>query len=242
MGIFDIFDRTGYIKCLACGEYIKKDEFAVICEKYGVCISCQEKLPFVPVGTIYDGKGDIDFSASVFFYAQPIIKMIYEFKFRGATAYGKILASYMSDITELVVDKEYGFNMIVPVPLSDKRMKERGFNQAEMLSQKVAETTGLVHTVRALTKIKDTKSQAQLSPFERGTNLSGAFLADSSLVRGRRIIITDDVYTTGNTLRECAKALKAAGAERVMGLTVARKGGEDGRSREFYELLGHGKR
>jgi len=237
MGLFDLFDRTDYIKCLSCGEYIKKSEFALVCHNSGICIRCQERLPFMPVGTIVDGYGCVDFTASVFYYISPVTNMISEFKYRHGVAYGEILASYMGDIAEAVIDEDYGFNMIVPVPLTEKRLHERGFNQAEILSQKVAEVTGLVHTVRALRKIKETKSQATLTDLERGTNLKGAFTAERSLVHGRRIIVVDDVLTTGNTLRECAVALKNAGAERVMGFTVARKG-RPGRSREFYELLG----
>lgn len=117
---------------------------------------------------------------------------------------------------------------IVPVPLHKKRRKERGYNQAELLSLGLVDSFGW-KIVRLLKRTFYTQPQAHLSRKERLKNLKDAFVlrkgVDGSFLAGKRIVLTDDVCTTGSTLNECAKVLKKAGAEEIVALVLARGDG-----------------
>ena len=112
--------------------------------------------------------------------------------------------------------------MVVPLPLSRSRRRERGFNQAELLAEPVAERLRARWRPGALRKIADTPPQAGLSREARRRNLAGAFRARERTVRGRRVLLVDDVMTTGTTLSEAARTLRRAGAKRVDVAVVAR--------------------
>lgn len=235
--LLSLLDKNEYAGCLACGKTYKKDRFAVLSKAKGICGDCQLRLPFVPVGQVFPEKNNSLYSLSVFYYASPVRELIIDYKFNGCRAYGSVFAKYMTDIARLLFYEDYGFNTIAPVPLSRERLEERGYNQAELLSSLMAEELGIVHSTRLLRKIKNTKRQSDLTPMERAENLRGAFCADAELAKGRSIILVDDVYTTGNTLRECASVLLDAGAEKVAAVTLARKE-RSKKSREYYELFG----
>jgi len=111
-------------------------------------------------------------------------------------------------------------DLIVPVPLHGKRLKERGFNQAVLLARAF---TQLPLSLQALVRVRHTAPQAGLKPHERRDNVRRAFqVPQPELIQDKKILLIDDVYTTGATVRECAKALLQAGARQVEVLTVAR--------------------
>ncbi len=111
----------------------------------------------------------------------------------------------------------------MPVPLHEERFRERGFNQAEMIARWLSRSAGLPFDARRLRRVRRTRQQAQAGreeAEERRRNVRGAFSASSS-VRGGTCLLVDDVWTTGATMRECAFALRAAGASRVYGFVLA---------------------
>jgi ComF family protein len=110
---------------------------------------------------------------------------------------------------------------IVPVPLHPSRQRARGYNQAELLAQELSKWLKKPVAPRALDRIKDTPSQTGLTPAQRIENVRGAFAARAKLDLGR-ILLVDDVCTTGATLNACARTLKRAGADQVVAATVAR--------------------
>ncbi len=115
-----------------------------------------------------------------------------------------------------------GFDCVVPVPLHPARERERGFNQAEVLAQLLAPRVG-VPVRRSLQRIRYTTTQTQFDRAQRMENLAGAFrLRRGADVRGCRVLLVDDVLTTGSTLSECAGVLKRAGALSVHAVTAAR--------------------
>jgi ComF family protein len=112
----------------------------------------------------------------------------------------------------------YTADLLVPVPLTEETFTRRGFNQAVLLANSVSRELGIpVRTV--LAKVRQTPAQAGLSRAERLANLSGAFavLDEAGGIRGRTLVVVDDVFTTGSTLSEAARVLRAAGAARVLG-------------------------
>ena len=135
--------------------------------------------------------------------------------------YGRVrtLARPLSGLLAQALPRDEAFDAAVPVPLYWRRRLQRGFNQAELLARDLSRRTG-IPVVRALGRLRPTPAQAGLSNSARRQNVSQAFRARS--VRGKRILLIDDVMTTGATAASCAVALKQAGARRVALLTVAR--------------------
>lgn len=112
---------------------------------------------------------------------------------------------------------------IVPVPLHPRRIRERGFNQSELLSEALAAASGIEHAPRLLTKTSPTRSQTTLGRQDRKKNLRGTFaLTRGATAAKMRILLVDDIYTTGCTVEECARVLRRAGARGVRVVTLAR--------------------
>ena len=109
----------------------------------------------------------------------------------------------------------------MPVPLARGRERERGFNQAALVAERLALALGVPLRARWLVRARATRPQTDLGAAERRANVRGAFAADTS-VAGRHVVVVDDVLTTGATAAECARTLRAAGAARVGVLAVAR--------------------
>jgi ComF family protein len=117
---------------------------------------------------------------------------------------------------------EISADCVVPVPLHANRLVHRGYNQAALLAAPVAAELGARLDVSALSRVRDTRQQAQLPRWERAHNVHGAFVARSRNVRGRCVVVVDDVVTTGATLSACVDALLAAGAASVVTVAVAK--------------------
>ncbi len=116
----------------------------------------------------------------------------------------------------------HAFDLLIPVPLHTKRLRERGFNQALLLVKELSRKTQIPYAKRLLRKIKPTTPQVHLSGREREREVKGSFhVSRPQEIQGRSILLIDDVYTTGATVNECAKVLLNAGAERVDVLTLA---------------------
>ena len=135
--------------------------------------------------------------------------------------YGRVktLARPLSALLAQALPRDEAFDAAVPVPLYWRRRLQRGFNQAELLARDLSRRTG-IPVAKALRRVRPTPAQAGLSNSARRHNMSQAFRARS--VQGKRILLIDDVMTTGATAASCAAALKQAGARRVSLLTVAR--------------------
>jgi ComF family protein len=116
-----------------------------------------------------------------------------------------------------------GCDVIVPVPLHWSRLMKRKYNQSAFIARDIAKKTGKVYAPTAIIRYKKTKSQGHLSPKLREKNIKNAFTANPKIdVLGKKILLVDDVYTTGITANECAKVLVKAGASGVYVITLAR--------------------
>jgi competence protein ComFC len=173
----------------------------------GLCADCQRTRP----------RYRLLRSWSVF--ENPIRNALHKLKYRRDLALGDALAA---QVCEFAVDLKWPVEMIVPVPLGKKRLKERGYNQVNLIARPLALAAGMVFVPDGLTRIRETRSQVGLTKRERRANVNGAFLAQGKSVKGRVVLLMDDVATTGSTLSSCAEALYAAGARDVFAVTVSR--------------------
>jgi ComF family protein len=134
------------------------------------------------------------------------------------------LALPLGELLRRRVDALRGrFDIVVPVPLHPRRLAARGYNQAALLARPIARELGLPLRTRALRRVLDTPAQAKLDGAARRRNVENAFVA-SRCVAGRRVLLVDDIATTGATLQSCAHALRNAGATECEALVVARSG------------------
>jgi ComF family protein len=170
-------------------------------------------------------------TAAVFVYGGPLAEAIRRVKYEGRTDYVPALAGMLSTAALPYAGL---VDLVIPMPLHPKRLRARGFNQAALLARAVSRKLAVRLDVRTLERIRDTPEQAGLSRSDRALNVKGAFRVRA---RGRtgRVLLIDDVRTTGATLASAADALLEAGFNSVFSLTLAYAGSlvfEAGQSRE----------
>ncbi len=163
-------------------------------------------------------------------YKNAIVKrMILAFKYEPFVKELKKDLANLIKVHFQLLDEEFDFSdfILVPIPLEKKRLRWRGFNQAEEIAKELVDFFKVPLISDCLIKEKPTLPQVELSEKERKENLKGVFKVEKK-VRGKKILLVDDVFTTGATMEEAAKILKEAGAEKVIGTAVAiAKPGED---------------
>ncbi len=215
-------------------------KMCVLCGKYGdmVCMGCFTKIEIVKTRTcLYCGKlsnsgkicqkckiknkSKISSALWVGHYNDKRLKdLIHAYKYDGIIELSETFAEMLTYAIKENI--KYQDNIIVPVPLSRQKMARRGFNQSEIIARKISENLGVSGGL-ALSRIKNTRSQVGLSREERIANIKNAIICrDKDLINNRKIILIDDVATTGTTLNECAKVLIDNGAKKVDAVFVAR--------------------
>ncbi|MBC8507212.1 MAG: ComF family protein [Anaerolineales bacterium] len=149
----------------------------------------------------------------------PIRNALHRVKYQRDIALAEVL---MRPVVTYVHDLEWGIDIVAPVPLSKNRLRERGYNQADLLAKPLALGMGLRYQPKTLRRGRDTRSQVDLNLAQRRDNVKDAFSATSKVVDGKAVLVVDDVATSGSTLDACAEALWQAGASDVYGVTLAR--------------------
>lgn len=210
--------------CPACGRSISRDEcFCPGCMDafYPADAGCREGKQLPPETNLFAAA----------YYEGSMREAIHRMKFSGHPGNAAILAPILLQALREGGAAEGRFDLLVPVPSRPKKVRARGYNQSALLARELSKRTGIPVSETALVKTRDTRAQHDLSAEERQVNLSGSFRASESEVSGRRILLIDDVLTTGATARECIGALRAAGAQSADLLVLAvtsRDGGHDG--------------
>lgn len=197
--------------CLHCETFVEQSE--MLCEK------CLDQLEFV--GEISQEKLFTNSGLSQIFCAfrfDPVLQsVIHKWKYEGWTKLTPFLAGVM---TKAVKSSE--FDLIAPVPLHRVKKRDRGFNQSELLAKFIAEQTSISHVPNAIRRRRYTKTQTKLSARERMKNVSEAFVVvKPEILQNKTVLLIDDVLTTGSTIGECANVALSAGANRVLGVTIA---------------------
>ncbi len=197
--------------CVLCGERLAPAQLLM---GDGQCVNCRQFPP------------EFDRAVSFAEYEGELRGLIHLLKYQGmrpvAPLLGEMLAQAIAEVLPAAKDSA---PILVPVPLHSSKRRERGFNQAESIAR--AGVKLLPHPLQiasnTLVRRRPTQSQVGLTREQRMENMRGAFrVVDPERVRGRKVIVVDDVMTTGTTLSECARTLKRAGASQVWAATVAR--------------------
>jgi len=190
--------------CLCCGRF-----FDGVGEAH-LCSSCLEKPPSF---SIHRSCGR---------YRRELKDAILLFKYRRYKTLGPNLARFIFESLKKEEEIWWGTDMIVPVPLHRRRKWERGFNQTEVLAKELGRLAEFPLETDVLKKVRNIPPQTSLEPDERARNVRDAYqAANEERIQGKIILLVDDVYTTGSTLRECASVLKRAGAKEVRAVTIA---------------------
>lgn len=211
--------------------------FCAGCQRPGTrwCADCQNKTrqleePICPIcGIPVDSPGKcqdcIDHNRADFLlrswgiYEGSLRNAIHHLKYNNDIGVAEIFAGFMAS---KIASLSWEYDMIVPVPLTEKRKKERGYNQSALLARWIALETGSSLNTKALKRIRHTISQTRLSAAERRKNVEDAFWADAKIVRQKRVLLIDDIATTGATLEASTSALAKAGAKSIYSFTLAR--------------------
>lgn len=152
-------------------------------------------------------------------YEDPLRNAIHRLKYHRDISLGEVLSRHLIGSMQYV---HWPIDMIVPVPLARSRLVERGYNHAALLAYPLALNTGIDYRPKVLHRVRETKTQVGLSFEQRKHNVAGAFVAESEKVVNKRILLIDDIVTSGATLDACARGLLMAGASDIYGLTLAR--------------------
>lgn len=218
------------IKCIFCGDEISDDN------KYHACEKCLKKLPFndkkvcQACGVKIDDIADICFycfhtlppykiARAPFLYDAPISSLVQHFKFENAKYLFTPLGEFLIDTYQKY---NYNCDLIIPVPLSQSRLKARKYNQAELLARPLAKKFNLPIINDAVVRIKDTSKQTKLTHSERCENLKNAFnLIDKKTIKNKNILVVDDVMTTGETIKNLCYELHKGKPKNIYVLTLA---------------------
>jgi len=221
--------------CGACGRLLEKRGERVLCR------SCLEeilptRLPACPrCGRFFDGVGELHLCSECAAAPPPFALHRSCARYRGRLKDALLLFKYRSSrplsrpIGRFVFETHRrnealwdGVDLIVPVPLHARRERERGFNQAALVAREVGKLAGIAVDSGVLRKTRNAPPQTSLERAGRLVNVRNAYrTVRPERIRGRTVLLIDDVYTTGSTLRECAAVMAAAGAKEVRALTVA---------------------
>ena len=186
------------VVCAICAEEAHTD-------KHGLCAECAALL--VPAGII-EPLGFVDEAYCAVKYDEHIARAVHNYKYNDA----RYLCSFFASLID--IPKPWVIDAVVPVPLHRAKQNKRGYNQSALIAYKLSERYGLPVREDLLERIRNTSSQRLLNAEERAKNTLDAFRA-SDRAKDKRILLIDDVFTTGATMNECAKALKLAGAAYV---------------------------
>ena len=160
-----------------------------------------------------------DQALSIGYFEGPLREAVHQFKYRPCRSLGRPLGEWMATNVRLVSD----IDIIMPVPLHTKRLRQRGFNQALLLAHRMSEAHRIPCSCDNLYRSRPTRPQVELTGAERIKNVAGAFaLRKPGEIADRSVVLVDDVFTTGATMNECASVLKQAGAAQVTAFTLAR--------------------
>lgn len=210
----DCLPQMPYLReplCPACGIPRQRDNSG---QHYKLCSS--------PICKLSDSQRALNKVNSVFQHSGGGREAAIRLKYKGVANLSNWLGNQMAEAARQNSIADY-VNLVVPVPLHAKRLRERGYNQAALLAKAVSRELNVTFFEYDLVRQRETRTQVGLGAIERANNVANAFVWQGDNLSGQNVLLIDDVCTTGATLNACAFALKEAGAERVIALTLTRE-------------------
>ncbi|WP_236865805.1 ComF family protein [Candidatus Hydrogenosomobacter endosymbioticus] len=190
--------------CKICGSPFDKTD------QFDLCTSCMSGLPV------------FDKHRSLLSYGGSARKLVLSLKYRKDNSSAMFIAEIM---LPMVLEIAHKVDYIIPVPLHWTRVSKRGFNQSALIARHLSRFLGIPILIDSLTRNRKTPSQGSLTSHMREKNVAGAFSVKSSsskMISEARILLVDDVYTTGSTINACSEALKLTGAKKIIAVTLAK--------------------
>ena len=219
--------------CIFCGRCLSYELMHTVYKGIGICSECYSDL-LTTKDKSFEGREHIKMLLAPFFYYGSMRRVVRKFKFSDQELYGELLGKMLSE--ELSVHKWISeYDCIIPVPLHENRLKEREYNQSEILSHAISKDFRVSVCEDYLMRVKDTQRQSSLKGIDRKENVKNAFYADKKNVMGKRIILIDDIYTMGETIDACAKELKAKVAKDVLAITLCKTPQKE--INEYFDLI-----
>jgi competence protein ComFC len=206
-------------KCIFCQELLGYDISVHICDL------CYAQLQFMKMEVMptFQNADDnyCDGVVSVFEYTGAVKESLIRFKFYNEPSYYKTYAKLIDDRLNKLLDID-DYQLVISVPLHRDREFSRGYNQARLISRELSRRLKIRERSGIFVRSRNTEAQSLLDRQKRSQNVKGAFMVTKpERVAGKSILLVDDILTTGFTLEECSRVLKAAGAVRVTGAVVA---------------------
>lgn len=215
-GISWLKDLLFPIYCVTCGK--EGGWWCAPCMQIEECLIMICPNCYTPRGSCICALSESLINVTAFFTYKErgaVGTLLKQFKYRGAFDMEQLWKSF--NLPEYI-SRDI---VLVPVPLFIRRARERGYNQAELFARALADTHALPIMTKGLRRIRATEQQAKQGRVERSNNIAGAFTWGGKQVPPKRILLVDDVFTTGATMRECAQTLMQAGAKEVFGCVIA---------------------
>ena len=225
------------IYCINCGRPVSSQNLYSLCDdciseiKWAngkLCRRCGKLLedwyPDDICGECRNSERSFDSGISCFQYTDIERKLIQDFKYHGKSYMSRTFSEIAFDKIKAVCGSDLDFDLMIPVPMYPSKEKMRGYNQASLLARYTAEKLGIPFRDDILLRTRNTAPMNRLGIKDRADNLKGAFrlrYGTEKSVKGRHILLTDDIYTTGATSEACSKVLKEAGACRITVLSLA---------------------
>ena len=156
---------------------------------------------------------------AAFSYSKSMKKSMYAFKYNNRREYGKYYGEVIWEKFGSTI-LSWNADVLIPVPLHSARLRKRGYNQAQVLAKELERLSGISVDDKSLIRVKNTKPQKELSDKERNCNIESAFQIRLNDLKYKKVILVDDIYTTGATINECAKVLMSGGVEKVYFITA----------------------
>ncbi len=215
--------------CACCGRYIKDFSYLYVCPSCyfssaslpgPLCEKCSKPIAFAETGICREcreHKKHFSYAAASAVYEGAVRELIHCLKFYNKRGAARVLARRMAGNININVKD---FDVILPVPAAQKRREERGYSHTRILARELSRLWG-IKVCEGVKKIRETPPQNSLDRKERLVNLKGAFKAEKRF-DNKKVLVLDDVYTTGATMNEMSKALLKAGADKVAGVAAAR--------------------
>lgn len=198
-------------QCLICGKL----------EQDTICSKCYNELKIETKIENYKNKS-FNEHLYIFKYEGKVRSLIIDYKFNDKP----YLSNFFTKIiikNEKICRKMKNYDIIIPVPIHKKRKHERGYNQSEIIAKQLAKSLGVELVADSLIKQKNTLQQSTLTKKQREENVKQVYkIQNKQKIENRKIILLDDIYTTGSTAEECSKILKQNGAKEILVLTIAK--------------------